>query len=132
MRKNALSVKNFKMANMYTVSSVVERLDDFDFDLDDGLDSDFGREGVRSYCTFPGLAWMEQGNGQRRGHGMCAYVCVCVCVCSGGGGGGGGGGSIVEEGQIQVLLLMTVYCVDLCKVFDKELLVVETARCYVA
>ena len=90
MRKNALSVKNFKMANMYTVSSVVERLDDFDFDLDDGLDSDFGREGVRSYCTFPGLAWMEQGNGQRRGHGMCAYVCVCVCVCSGGGGGGGG------------------------------------------
>ena len=56
---------------------------------------------------------------------------MCVCV-RGGGGGGGGGGSIVEESQIQVLLLMTVYCVDLCKVFDEELLVVETARCYVA
>ena len=46
MRKNALSVKNFKMANMYTVSGVLEQLDDFDFNLDDGLDSDFGRRGV--------------------------------------------------------------------------------------
>ena len=59
MRKNALSVKNFKMANMYTVSSVVERLDDFDFDLDDGLDSDFGREGLRSYLSRAGLDGLE-------------------------------------------------------------------------
>ena len=47
---------------------------------------------------------------------------VCVRMWGGGGGGGvgvggGGGGSIVVESQIQVLLLMTVYCVDLCKAF---------------
>ena len=59
MRKNALSVKNFKMANMYTVSGGVERLDDFDFDLDDGIDSDFGREGVRSYLSRAGLDGLE-------------------------------------------------------------------------
>ena len=64
MRKNALSVKNFKMANMYTVSGVVERLDDLDFDLDDGLDSDFGREGVRSYLS---RADLDGFDGVRRG-----------------------------------------------------------------
>ena len=53
MCKNALtSVKNFKMANMYTVSSVVERLDDFDFDLDDAISDE-----KESVATFPGLAW---------------------------------------------------------------------------
>ena len=55
----ALRKKKFKMASMYTVSSVVERLDDFDFDLDDGLDSDFGREGVRSYLSRAGLDGLE-------------------------------------------------------------------------
>ena len=59
MHINALSVKNLKMANTYTVSSVVERQDDFDFDLDDGLDSDFGREGVRSYLSRAGLDGLE-------------------------------------------------------------------------
>ena len=78
MRKNALSVKNFKMANMYTVSSVVERLDDFDFDLDDGLDSDFGREGVRSYLSRAGLDGTRKWTKTRTW-----YVCVCVCVCVG-------------------------------------------------
>ena len=66
MRKNALSVK---MANMYTVSSVVERLDDFDFDLDDGLDSDFGREGVRSYLSRPGLDGLEGGDRDKADNG---------------------------------------------------------------
>ena len=47
------------MANMYSVSGVVERLDDFDFDLDDGLDSNFGREGVRSYLYGAGLDGLE-------------------------------------------------------------------------
>ena len=37
------------MANMYTVSGVLEQLDDFDFNLDDGLDSDFGQRGVHIY-----------------------------------------------------------------------------------
>ena len=63
MRKNALSVKNFKMANMYTVSGVVERLDDLDFDLDDGLDSYFGR-GVLSYLS---RADLDGFDGVRRG-----------------------------------------------------------------
>lgn len=31
---------------MYAVSGVLERLDDFDFNLDDGLDSDFDRGGM--------------------------------------------------------------------------------------
>ena len=47
------------MANMYSVSGVVERLDDFDIDLDDGLDSDFRREGVRSYLSRAGLDGLE-------------------------------------------------------------------------
>ena len=37
------------MANVYTVSGVLERLDDFDYDLGDGLDSVFGKGGVHSY-----------------------------------------------------------------------------------
>ena len=44
---------------MYIVSGVVERLHDFDFDLDDGIDSDFGREGVRSYLSRAGLDGLE-------------------------------------------------------------------------
>ena len=44
------------MANIYAVSGVVERLHDFDFDLDSG---DFGREGVCSYLSRAGLDGLE-------------------------------------------------------------------------
>ena len=47
------------MANLYTLSDVLQQLDDSDFDLDDGEDSDFEGDGVHSYLPMARLDGIE-------------------------------------------------------------------------